>query len=43
MHLVLILLLRATMRLIALAGRTTKIAPRAVAHDVEMTNSLPPH
>ena len=38
MLLVLILLLHATMRLIALADRTTKIARREDAHDVEMTN-----
>jgi hypothetical protein len=36
---VLISLPRATMRLIALADRTTKIVPEADAHDVEMTNS----
>jgi len=38
MLLVLILLLHATMRLIALADRMTKIARREDAHDVEMTN-----
>jgi len=39
MLLVLISLLHATMRSIALADRTTKIVRREAAHDVEMTNS----
>jgi hypothetical protein len=38
MQQVLILLLHAMMRLIALVDHMTKIAPKAVAHEREMTN-----